>query len=33
MRVPIGTVKTYLHRGRHALRELISEKYEPEELF
>jgi RNA polymerase sigma-70 factor, ECF subfamily len=32
MRIPIGTVKTYLHRGKRALREVISGKYSPEEL-
>lgn len=25
MEVPLGTVKTYIHRGRHALRELLAE--------
>lgn len=32
MKIPIGTVKTYLHRGKRALREAISGKYSPEEL-
>jgi RNA polymerase sigma-70 factor (ECF subfamily) len=32
MRIPIGTVKTYLHRGKRALRETITGKYSPEEL-
>lgn len=32
MRIPIGTVKTYLHRGKRALREIITGKYSPEEL-
>jgi RNA polymerase sigma-70 factor (ECF subfamily) len=32
MKIPIGTVKTYLHRGKRALREIISGKYSPEEL-
>lgn len=33
MRIPLGTVKTYLHRGKKVLRSIIGEKYEPEELF
>jgi RNA polymerase sigma-70 factor (ECF subfamily) len=32
MKIPIGTVKTYLHRGKRALREIIGGKYRPEEL-
>lgn len=32
MKIPIGTVKTYLHRGKRALREIIEGKYNPEEL-
>jgi RNA polymerase sigma-70 factor (ECF subfamily) len=32
MKIPIGTVKTYLHRGKRALREVIEGKYSPEEL-
>ena len=32
MAIPIGTVKTYLHRGKRALREIISGKYSREEL-
>jgi RNA polymerase sigma-70 factor, ECF subfamily len=32
MTIPIGTVKTYLHRGKRALREIISGKYSREEL-
>lgn len=33
MRIPLGTVKTYLHRGKKALRGIIGDKYRPEELF
>jgi RNA polymerase sigma-70 factor (ECF subfamily) len=32
MRIPMGTVKTYLHRGKRALKEIVSGKYKPEEL-
>lgn len=32
MKIPIGTVKTYLHRGKRALKEIVSGKYNPEEL-
>jgi RNA polymerase sigma-70 factor (ECF subfamily) len=32
MRIPMGTVKTYLHRGKRALKEILSGKYNPEEL-
>jgi RNA polymerase sigma-70 factor, ECF subfamily len=32
MKIPIGTVKTYLHRGKRALREIISSKFTREEL-
>jgi RNA polymerase sigma-70 factor (ECF subfamily) len=32
MKIPIGTVKTYLHRGKRALRAVVSGKYRPEEL-
>ena len=32
MKIPIGTVKTYLHRGKRALREIVEGKYKPEEL-
>lgn len=32
MRIPIGTVKTYLHRGKRALKEIVTGKYRPEEL-
>jgi RNA polymerase sigma-70 factor, ECF subfamily len=32
MKIPIGTVKTYLHRGKRALREVITGKYSREEL-
>ena len=33
MKIPLGTVKTYLHRGKKVLRSVIGEKYRPEELF
>ncbi|MCC6963268.1 MAG: sigma-70 family RNA polymerase sigma factor [candidate division Zixibacteria bacterium] len=32
MKIPIGTVKTYLHRGKRALKEIVTGKYRPEEL-
>ncbi len=32
MKIPMGTVKTYLHRGKRALKEVLSGKYKPEEL-
>ncbi len=32
MKIPIGTVKTYLHRGKRALRAVVTGKYRPEEL-
>jgi RNA polymerase sigma-70 factor (ECF subfamily) len=32
MKIPIGTVKTYLHRGKRALKEIIGGKYKAEEL-
>jgi len=32
MKIPIGTVKTFLHRGKRALREIIGDKYSKEEL-
>ncbi len=32
MKIPIGTVKTYLHRGKRALREIVEGKYKSEEL-
>jgi RNA polymerase sigma-70 factor (ECF subfamily) len=32
MKIPIGTVKTYLHRGKRALRSVVSSKYSQEEL-
>ena len=32
MKIPIGTVKTYLHRGKRALREIVEGKFKPEEL-
>ncbi len=32
MKIPIGTVKTYLHRGKQALRAVISGKYSREDL-
>ncbi len=32
MKIPIGTVKTYLHRGKRALKEAVTGKYRPEEL-
>ena len=32
MSIPIGTVKTYLHRGKRAMRNILTGKYQPEEL-
>ncbi|MCH8272897.1 MAG: hypothetical protein IIB41_06540, partial [Candidatus Marinimicrobia bacterium] len=32
MRLPIGTVKSYIHRGRVMLRKLILENYDKREL-
>lgn len=32
MSIPMGTVKTYLYRGKRALRAVITGKYQPEEL-
>lgn len=32
MKIPIGTVKTYLHRGKRALRTVVTGKYRQEEL-
>jgi RNA polymerase sigma-70 factor (ECF subfamily) len=32
MSIPIGTVKTYLHRGKRAMRAILTGKYQPEEL-
>lgn len=32
MRIPMGTVKTYLHRGKRALKEILTGKYNAEEL-
>lgn len=32
MKIPIGTVKTYLHRGKRAMREIVEGKFKPEEL-
>ena len=32
MKIPIGTVKTYLHRGKRAMKEVVTGKYRPEDL-